>query len=306
MGNLFECIWPKKDDGKIITSLQTTDQTNKTSENINNDSHYNKTGIKNQVLEQPVQIITKTKRDKKSYEDQPSQTICIKNINELEQQINDKDYLLLIGPTGVGKSKLFNQMKLEQINSQFRNRSKSLDDIKNSDINNETKIFKEGILGNQYIIVDTPSLQLQDDIDTRELIIKHFQDYISSRKYISSLAIVLNFERTDLMKNKALQVVKYLRKFIKIISIIIVNMELSENEEEDQQHLINSFKFIQYNQIIFIKKQMNQQQILEQIKKINFIKTKIDFEDTLFEMIKIQDEVRFLELFKPIMYSTRK
>ncbi|CAD8116508.1 unnamed protein product [Paramecium sonneborni] len=209
---------------------------------------------------------------------------------DLEQQINDKDYLLLIGPTGVGKSKLFNQMKLEQINSQFRNRSKSLDDIKNSDINNETKIFKEGILDNQYIIVDTPSLQLQDDIDTRELIIKHFQDYISSRKYISSLAIVLNFERTDLMKSKALQVVKYLRKFIKIISIIIVNMELSENEEEDQQHLINSFKFIQYNQIIFIKKQMNQQQILEQIKKIKFIKTKIDFEDTVFKNCRENDD----------------
>ncbi|CAD8116511.1 unnamed protein product [Paramecium sonneborni] len=303
MGNLLcQSLCPEQVDGKKLASLQTIDQTNKTSENIyssrNNNSHYTK-GRKDQVLEQPVQILTKTKRDKKSYEDQASQTICIKNINELEQQINDKDYLLLIGPTGVGKSKLFNQMKLEQINSQFRNRSKSLDDIKNSDINNETKIFKEGILGNQYIIVDTPSLQLQDDIDTRELIIKHFQDYISSRKYISSFAIVLNFEQTYLMKAKALQVVKYFRKFIKIISIIIVNMELSENEEEDQQHLINSFKFLQYNQIIFIKKQMNQQQILEQIKKINFIKTKIDFEDTIFEMIKIQD-------LKPIMDSTQQ
>ncbi|CAD8198580.1 unnamed protein product [Paramecium pentaurelia] len=191
-------------------------------------------------------------------------------------------YLMLLGTAGVGKSTLFQQLEL-------------------SDVPNETTStisnYHEGKL-NEYFFIDTPSFQLDDEIETREIFIKEFQEYFDNRKYISSFGIVVNFERTDLMKKKVLQVLKYLRKFKDIISIIVVNMELSDNVDEDKKHLRDSFKHMGCHRILFISKEMKQKQILEQIQEIQFIKTHIDLTDTIFEKITQSQEKRQLQDLK--------
>ncbi|CAD8109391.1 unnamed protein product [Paramecium sonneborni] len=201
----------------------------------------------------------------------------IKQIQNREiQQIQlNKKYLMLLGTAGVGKSRLFKQLGF-------------------SDVSNETTNF---LVGNQkeYYFIDTPSFQLEDDIDTREKIIKQFQDYFDKQKQISSFCIVVNFERTDLMKKKVLSVLKYMRKFINIISIIIVNMELSQNQKQDEKHLEDSFKFMNYNKILFIQKDMNSEEIIKQIKDIKFQETQIDLTDTIFEKLTQSEENRQLQ-----------
>ncbi|CAK61397.1 unnamed protein product (macronuclear) [Paramecium tetraurelia] len=191
-----------------------------------------------------------------------------------KQQI-DPIYVILLGTAGVGKSSFFRQMELSNISNETA-----------TSISN----YHVGSLDKQYYFVDTPSFQLDDDIDQREAFIKEFQNYFDNRKDISSFGIIVNFERTDLMKKKVLSVLKYLRKFKNIISIIVVNMELSENEEGDKSHLRNSFKYMDCNQIIFINKNMKQEDILKEIKQINFIQTQIDFTDTIFEKITQSEE----------------
>ncbi|CAD8085792.1 unnamed protein product [Paramecium primaurelia] len=215
------------------------------------------------------------------------------DIKNSEQQLDDKHYLVLIGPSGAGKEKLIKQMNLKKI--QYYNSRYSLQDQKNL-ANCQQQNFQEEIL-DEYVIVATPSFQLDDDINIREIIIKEFQEYFDNRKYISSFGIVVNFERTDLMKKKVLQVLKYLRKFKDIISIIVVDMELSDNVDEDKEHLRNSFKHMGCHRILFISKEMKQKQILEQIQEIQFIKTHIDLTDTIFQSIDIIDEHRIQSEF---------
>lgn len=70
--------------------------------------------------------------------------------------------------------------------------------------------------------------------------------------------MVVNFERTDIMKSNCLKVYKFFRKFSDIIDIIITNFELSENEIQDKENLIQAFK-------IFVKDQ----------KKIHFVRNDI-------------------------------
>ncbi|CAD8208108.1 unnamed protein product [Paramecium octaurelia] len=197
--------------------------------------------------------------------------------NQIQKQNEDKFYIVLVGQSGVGKEALIDLMRLKEI--QTKN-SKDSQDI-------EPKM-KEGILGEEYVVVDTPSFQLDDEIDKRENVIKEFQNYFDNRKDISSFWIIVNFERTDLMKKKVLSVLKYLRKFKNIISIVVVNMELSENEEQDKNHLRESFKYMECNQIIFINKNMKQEDIIKEIKQRE--STQIDFTDTIFEKISHSEE----------------
>jgi hypothetical protein len=48
---------------------------------------------------------------------------------------------------------------------------------------------------------------------------------------------VVNFERTDLMKKKISDVYKYLHKFKEMIAIIIVDWQLSDDQDRDKEHL---------------------------------------------------------------------
>ncbi|CAK61398.1 unnamed protein product (macronuclear) [Paramecium tetraurelia] len=283
--------------GQLEPNSSLNDQRTKQPKNTLNQSenHYYNSSLNNKKQEdiksdgiKEAEIKSKGNQKSSSYNDS--------NNNQFAMQLEDKSYIVLVGQSGVGKDALIELMTLKGLEINISRNSKD----------NEPKI-KEGILGEEYVIVDTPSFQLDDEIDKREAVIKEFQEYFEVPKQISSIGVVVNFERTDIMKKKVTSVLKYLRKFKNIISIIVVNMELSENEEEDKNHLRNSFKHMECNKIIFINKYMNQEEILEQFMQITpKEKTKIDFTDTIFEKPNITEEENFLKMLNEHFSNLRQ
>lgn len=46
--------------------------------------------------------------------------------------------------------------------------------------------------------------------------------------------ILVNFERTDLMKRKVMSIFKFINKFKEIITIVVTDFQLSESKANDE------------------------------------------------------------------------
>ena len=90
------------------------------------------------------------------------------------------------------------------------------------------------IHGSGLTIADTLSFDLNGLIEIREKTIENFLKYFYlCLKRVCALAIVVNFERTDLMKKKIGEVYSYISKFNCDIIIIVTDWQLSENAVQD-------------------------------------------------------------------------
>ncbi|CAD8176284.1 unnamed protein product [Paramecium pentaurelia] len=178
--------------------------------------------------------------------------------------------LILIGPSGVGKTKLFNIATDKKVYRKQINQDQ----------------FYEFPIGNNLDLVDTPSIEFDDSITKREAIIKQFNSYFKLNFYqIEKFYLIVNFERTDIMKQNCLKVYKYFKKFSSIIDIVITNFQLSEDEIEDKENLVKAFRMFINDQkkVHFVRDDIQS----EELKQL-FIQSAnlIDLQDINFEMIK--------------------
>ncbi|CAD8145669.1 unnamed protein product [Paramecium pentaurelia] len=149
-----------------------------------------------------------------------------------------------------------------------------------------------------YNFVDTKGFDFENDYDEREIQIKHYQDlFYKYPQKIATLFIVVNFERTDLMKKKLQSIYKYFKKFQSQISIIVTDMHLSDNEYNSQIDLQNNFKVFNPYTILFVRKNIQKEELIEKLQKaliqVNFNHF-FDLTDTIFEK-ENEDEIKNLQ-----------
>ncbi|CAD8070854.1 unnamed protein product [Paramecium sonneborni] len=182
--------------------------------------------------------------------------------------------MMLIGMPGVGKTFLYNYLQCKTIQKQ--------------------KNFQIGTF-QELCIIDSPDLDLESQ--KREIRIKEFQNiFIKFQNSICALLLIVNFERTDLMKSK---------KFSPLIFLIITDFDKSDNQTEDQKNLKESFKLFQLKKIIFLDKKANKQELYKELLQIQkeMPNALIDLKDTIFEKLDAEDEEKYLEQFKNKMNS---
>ncbi|CAD8124095.1 unnamed protein product [Paramecium sonneborni] len=186
---------------------------------------------------------------------------------------------LLIGTTGVGKTKIFQKFH------NFLNQNNKQDQV--------IQDFQECPLRQDIDLVDTPSIDFESSVDKRESIIQKFVQYMVPN-YINHFFLVVNYERTDLMKKKILDVLKYFKKFKESITIIVSNFQLSENQEKDKVHLKESLKYLLNSKqsILFVQNDFDEQELKQQL----LIEAgAFSLDDTIFEP---QNEAEFQELYQ--------
>ncbi|CAD8090575.1 unnamed protein product [Paramecium sonneborni] len=193
--------------------------------------------------------------------------------------------LMLIGLAGVGKTLTYNYLQCKNI-GQF-------------------ETFQIGTSG-ELCLVDSPDMDLESKYEKRETRIKQFQQFFNKFKNtINGLIIVVNFERTDLMKQKIIKVLKYLKKFQPDLYLLISNFDLSENQSQDEQQLKEQLKLFKFKKIFFVDKYKDNSDLKQELLQIyieqpNF---RIDLQDTIFEEINKNDEEKCLQQLKNQMSS---
>ncbi|CAD8187173.1 unnamed protein product [Paramecium octaurelia] len=171
------------------------------------------------------------------------------HISKQNGKVENNNYhnAILLGAPGVGKTFIMHKL--------FPN-EKSL---------KEFTLYKLQEL--QYNFVDTSGFDFESEIDWREVQIKKFQEFFKQvDNRISSIFIVVNFERTDLMKKKLISVYKYFRKFANLISIVVTDFHLSESKE-DEENLIKSLKIFQPVDVLFVRGDVKSEELIIQLKK---------------------------------------
>ncbi|CAD8204707.1 unnamed protein product [Paramecium octaurelia] len=173
--------------------------------------------------------------------------------------------LVLIGQAGVGKTQTYNYLQCKNVSS-----------------------YEGFTIGTseELCLVDTPDFDLESDIETREKRIKQFQEFFTkNQNSISAFLILVNFERTDLMKQKILKTIKYLKKLNSTLFLLVTNFELSENQTEDEESLKKAFSFFHFETILFVDKERNNS-VLKQ-KLVQIVNTapqkELNLNETMFE-----------------------
>ncbi|CAD8157430.1 unnamed protein product [Paramecium octaurelia] len=178
--------------------------------------------------------------------------------------------LILIGQPGGGKTILFNIATEKK--------------IKRQQCKSDVDQIYEFPINDNYDLVDTPSIEFDDSLDKREAIIKQFNKYFKLHSYhIERFYLIVNFERTDIMKSSCLKTYKYFKKFDSIIDIVITNFQLSEDEIADKEHLLQAFYiYTQDKQKIHFVRNDIQSEELKQM----FIQSanRVDLQDDYLEM----------------------
>ncbi|CAD8204249.1 unnamed protein product [Paramecium pentaurelia] len=175
---------------------------------------------------------------------------------------------LIIGQAGNGKTQIMRKIFDEDVRIQ---------------------LFKP-ILQEQlrYYFVDTSSFDFDSDYDSREEQIENYKNLL--REYpnrVRSILIVVNFERTDLMKKKVININKYFSKFKNLFTLVITKFNLSEDIQRDKEQLKQSFKFLQAQNIIFVGDDTKKQKLLKDLRAKSLPRLEDGYEfnsvDTLFE-----------------------
>ncbi|CAD8098085.1 unnamed protein product [Paramecium primaurelia] len=190
---------------------------------------------------------------------------------------------LLVGPPGVGKTKLFkrisNFFKQKQVNQGF----------------------EECQIRHDIDLVSTPSFEFEN-INEREIIIKQFSQYMM-KNHIIHFFLLVNFERTDLMKKKILNVLKYFKKFKEKFTVIVTDFQLSDNQEEDKKNLKQALHvYLNQNQsIMFVENDFNVEQFRDQL----LVEAQaLNLTDTIFEPINENEQQLLLQQFQN-MFTNR-
>ncbi|CAD8191798.1 unnamed protein product [Paramecium octaurelia] len=184
---------------------------------------------------------------------------------------------ILVGPPGVGKTKLF-----KRILSVLKN-SKQLE-----------QGFQECQIRQDIDLVYTPSLDFEN-IEQREISIPIFQQYMQ-KNHIAHFFFLVNFERTDLMKKKILDLYKYFKKYKEKITLVITDFQQSENQEEDKKNLKEALKIYLNStmSIIFVERDFNVEEFRNQLLVEAHA---FSLSDTIFEPIN-HDEQK--QIFKQL------
>ncbi|CAD8211823.1 unnamed protein product [Paramecium octaurelia] len=155
----------------------------------------------------------------------------------------------------------------------------------------ETKIeLFQPILSKElkYYFVDTQSFDFDSDYDLRDEQINNYKILFNTfPNRVRSILIVVNFERTDLMKKKVLNINKEFQRFKNLYTIIITKFHLSENVEKDKEQLKKSFQFLNPQDIIFVGNDTRKEQLLRDLKQKSLPPLEDGYEfnlvDTLFQ-----------------------
>ncbi|CAD8127678.1 unnamed protein product [Paramecium sonneborni] len=203
--------------------------------------------------------------------------------NQYEQIKKEDQIAVLLGTSGVGKTFLMQKLFQDEII--------------------EFKSYKLEIDSNlSYNFVDTTGFDFETDYEKREIQIKQFQElFLNYPKQISSLLIVVNFERTDLMKKKLLSIYKYFRKFQSLISIIVSDINYSEDEEKSKIDLIDNFKIFNPHALIFFRRDIQKNELIERL-KVALIQVNpnhyFDLAETIFQK---EDDTQIQEIQVQLM-----
>ncbi|CAK57018.1 unnamed protein product (macronuclear) [Paramecium tetraurelia] len=180
-------------------------------------------------------------------------------------RIDSIQKLVLIGPSGVGKTLTYNYLQCTNISS-----------------------YQGFTIGTseELCVVDTPDFDLESTIEIREKRITQFQEFfIKNQNSIRAFLVVVNFERTDLMKAKILKTIKYLNKLNSNLFLLVTNFELSENQIEDEESLKKAFGFFHFEKILFHDKEINNTGLKQKLLQImnTTPQKEINLKDTIFE-----------------------
>ncbi|CAD8209815.1 unnamed protein product [Paramecium octaurelia] len=169
---------------------------------------------------------------------------------------------------------------------------------------------------NDTSFVAIPEMDLDREIEIREQSILDFQKTYNEKhkenNQIISLIVSVKFERTDIMKRNLLSVIKYFRRFIDLIIIIVTYFDQSEYVDEDKENLKKSLKFLLKNdeERIFFSQNSNQidekEKLLDVINKVDQNKQQsFTLKDTIFEEVDDSQKQQILnQLFSS--FGTRK
>ncbi|CAD8051959.1 unnamed protein product [Paramecium primaurelia] len=202
-----------------------------------------------------------------------------------QKQTLELQKILLIGQSGVGKTQTYNYLKCKTIMNFDK--------------------FQLGKIGD-LCIVDTPTMDLESSIANRENTISQFQKFfINFKNSISAIIIVVNFERTDIMKRKLIEIIKYFKKFQNMIYILITDFHLSEDHDNDKSKLLQSLQYLHPQGIIFLNKEENEQMIIEELNAIERKSThqEFDINDTIFAIINEKMNASFMDQINLIIKS---
>ncbi|CAD8129582.1 unnamed protein product [Paramecium sonneborni] len=210
-------------------------------------------------------------------------------INDSELQKNCYLYpiALFLGNSGVGKTSLIKIIFKDQVSN-----------LK------EFKLYPARINDSLiYNFVDTKGFDFESNIDEREEQIKLYKSiFYKYPNKVGSLFLVVNFERTDLMKKKLLSIYKFFRKFSSIISIIITEMQLSDNQKQSEAELKKNFAYFKPQNIIFVRRDIQREELIQKLSEKSLNKIQADYQfnvaDTIFEK---EDEEEMKKLQNQLM-----
>ncbi|CAD8127687.1 unnamed protein product [Paramecium sonneborni] len=194
-------------------------------------------------------------------------------ITDQELQKNQQKYpiALFLGSAGVGKTSI--------ITTIFSGYISNLKEFQLYPARIEDSLI--------YNFVDTKAFDFESNIDEREQQIKLYQSiFYKYPNKVGQLFVVVNFERTDLMKKKLLSIYKFFRKFSSIISIIVTDIQLSDNQEQSEKDLKKNFQYFKAQNIIFVRRDTQGDELLSKLKNsLNKIQDDYEFDltDTIFE-----------------------
>ncbi|CAD8113754.1 unnamed protein product [Paramecium primaurelia] len=206
----------------------------------------------------------------------------IEKLNKQPNQVTSKNtkppIALLLGTPGVGKTFLMKTIFNRKIINEYQLYKLQLDDTLS------------------YNFVDTQGFNFEEDIDVREAQISKYQKLFNDNKdQVYSIFIVVNFERTDLMKKNILSIYKFFRKFSSLISIIVTEFQLSDDKDQDEADLTAKLKIFKPRDIIFVERGIRKEDLIKKMKEksLNQIESdfKFDITDTIFEKAD-QEEVK--------------
>ncbi|CAK84211.1 unnamed protein product (macronuclear) [Paramecium tetraurelia] len=248
-----------------ITALQQGDVDSKTKQNIeqqmpNKEEQQNYDDVK-----------TENTSLNRTYDISTPNALCLK-----QQPI-----ALFLGSPGVGKTflmkKLFNQ-------------SGTINEFELNNLQIDDRL--------SYNFVDTQGFDFESDIDEREAQIKLYQQlFLQYQNLVRSIFLVVNFERTDLMKKKLLSVYKYFRKFQSIISIIVTEFQESEDKDFNEADLRAKFQHFKPCDLIFVERTISKTELINKLKQksLNQIESgyTFDLSGTIFEQ-EDEEETKIL------------
>ncbi|CAK93564.1 unnamed protein product (macronuclear) [Paramecium tetraurelia] len=189
--------------------------------------------------------------------------------------------IMLIGMGGVGKTYIYNKLSENNDCQQKYNEFTQKSVHKNKELQNSNN--------SSFNVIDTPPFELVDENQMpNSQKIDWFGNCFTKNK-VSKIFIVTNYGRIEIMKKKIMDCYKFLKKFQKILIIIILNLQTEIELKQSSQEMVELEQYFEL-ECIYFNQVDNAGTFREKIANTIYSSTDeyLDLDDTKFDKKKNQ------------------